>query len=159
GYFVGDGSGKRSPATPLPYPVAGDKTTAADFRKLIPIVVLRALRDAGPVVCEPVARLSLEVPEDTAGGVGQVLGRLHIRVRGAHRANGIARIQAIAPLGVVRDVQSALPGLTRGEGIMDSEFEGFEPIVGTEPPTRQRTTPNGLDYVEYMAQLARRGSD
>jgi ribosomal protection tetracycline resistance protein len=159
GYFVGDGSGKRAPANPLPYPVAGDKTTAADFRKLIPIVVMRALQDAGPVVCEPVARLSLEVPEDTAGGVGQALGRLHIRVRGAHRSGGIARIQAIAPLGAVRDVQAALPGLTRGEGIVDSDFEGFEPVLGADPPTRRRTTPNGLDITEYMAQLARRGAE
>jgi ribosomal protection tetracycline resistance protein len=159
GYYVGDGTGKRSPATPLPYPISGPKTTAADFRKLIPIVVMRALQDAAPVVCEPVAMLALEVPEDTAGGVGQVLGRLHARVRGAHRSGAIARIQAIAPLAVVRDVQAALPGLTRGEGVVDSEFAGFEPIIGTEPPTRRRTTPNGLDIVEYMAQLARRGSD
>jgi ribosomal protection tetracycline resistance protein len=159
GYYVGDGSGKRSPAVPLPYPVAGDKTTAADFRKLTPIAVLRALRAADPVVCEPVARLSLEVPEDTAGGVGQVLGRLHARIRGAHRAGGVARIQAIAPLAVVRDVQAALPGLTRGEGIVDSEFDGFQPLVGTTPPSRPRTLPNGLDYVEYMTQLAHRGAD
>jgi ribosomal protection tetracycline resistance protein len=159
GYYVGDGSGKRAPLQPLPYPVAGPKTTAADFRKLMPIVVLRALQDAAPVVCEPVARLSLEVPEDTAGGVGQVLGRLHIRVRGAHRSGGIARIQAISPLAAVRDVQAALPGLTRGDGVVDSEFAGFEPIVGTEPPRRRRTTPNALDVVEYMAQLARRGGE
>ena len=159
GYYVGDGAGKRAPLTPLPYPVAGDKTTAADFRKLMPIVVLRALRAAGPVVCEPVARLSLEVPEDTAGGVGQALGRLHARVRGAHRSGGIARIQATSPLAAVRDVQALLPGLTRGEGIVDADFEGFEPVLGAEPPTRRRTTPNGLDYVEYMTQLARRGGE
>jgi ribosomal protection tetracycline resistance protein len=159
GYYVGDGLGKRAPATPLPYPVAGDKTAAADFRKLIPIVVMRALQDAGPVVCEPVARLSLEVPEDTAGGVGQALGRLHARVRGSHRSGGIARIQAIAPLGAVREVQAALPGLTRGEGIVDSDFEGFEPVFGTTPPSRRRTTPNALDVVEYMAQLGRRGGE
>ena len=158
-YYVGDGSGKRAPAAPLPYPVAGDKTTAADFRKLTPIVVMHALQAAGTVVCEPVARLSLEVPEDTAGGVGTLLGRLHVRVKGAFRAGGIASIQAIAPLTSVRDVQAALPGLTRGEGLVDADFEGFEPVIGTTPPTRPRTTPNGLDIVEYMAQLARRGAE
>jgi ribosomal protection tetracycline resistance protein len=52
-----------------------------------------------------------------------------------------------------------LPGLTRGEGIVDSDFEGFEPVLGAEPPTRLRTRPNGLDIVEYMAQLARRGGE
>ena len=158
GYFVGDGPGKRAPAAPLPYPVAGDKTTAADFRKLTPIVVMQALRAAGTVVCEPVARLSLEVPEDTAGGVGVLLGRLHVRVKGAFRRGGIASIQAIAPLTSVRDVQAALPGLTRGEGLVDADFEGYEPVIGA-PPTRLRTTPNGLDIVEYMAQLAWRGGE
>jgi ribosomal protection tetracycline resistance protein len=159
GYYVGDGPGKRSSPVQLPYPVSGGKTTAADFRKLTPIVVMRALRAARSVVCEPVAHLALEVPEDTAGGVGQVLGRLNIRVRGAHRGDGIARIQAIAPLAAVRDVQVALPGLTRGEGIVDADFAGYEPIVGTTPPTRARTTPNALDVVEYMAQLGRRAGE
>jgi ribosomal protection tetracycline resistance protein len=139
--------------------VAGDKTTAADFRKLMPIVVMQALHAAGTVVSEPVARLSLEVPEDTASGVGTMLSRLHVRVRGAFRANGIASIQAVAPLAAVRDVQAMLPGLTRGEGLVDADFEGYEPVIGATPPTRARTTPNGLDIVEYMAQLARRGGE
>jgi ribosomal protection tetracycline resistance protein len=159
GYYVGDGAGKRAPAAPLPYPVAGAKTTAADFRKLTPIVVMRALQAAGTLVCEPVARLSLEVPEDTAGGVGVLLGRLHVRVKGAFRAGGLASIQAVAPLTSVRDVQAALPGLTRGEGMVDADFEGFEPVIGATPPTRPRTTPNGLDIVGYMAQLGRRGAE
>jgi ribosomal protection tetracycline resistance protein len=158
-YYVGDGPGKRSPATPLPYPVSTGKTTAADFRKVTPIVVMRALRAASSIVCEPVARLSLEVPEDTAGGVGVLLGRLNIRVKGAFRAGGLASIQALAPLVSVRDVQAALPGLTRGEGLVDAEFEGYEPVIGVAPPTRPRTTPNALDLVEYMAQLARRGGE
>jgi ribosomal protection tetracycline resistance protein len=159
GYYVGDGVGKRAPASPLPYPVGGDKTAAADFRKLLPIVVMHALHAAGTVVCEPVARLSLEVPEDTAGGVGQLLGRLHIRVKGAYRGGGLASIQALAPLAAVRDVQAALPGLTRGEGLVDADFEGYEPIIGSTPPSRPRTTPNGLDIVGYMAQLAKRGGE
>ena len=80
-------------------------------------------------------------------------------MKGAFRGGGIASIQAIAPLTSVRDVQAALPGLTRGEGLVDADFEGYEPVIGTTPPTRPRTTPNGLDIVEYMAQLARRGGD
>jgi ribosomal protection tetracycline resistance protein len=159
GYFVGDGPGKRPSLDPVPYPVHMGKTTATDFKRLTPIVVMRALRAAGAVVCEPVARLELEVPEDTAGGVGQLLGRLNVRVRGAHRSGGLARIQAVGPLTAVRDIQAALPGLTRGEGLVDADFEGYEPIIGTVPPMRARTTPNALDVVEYMSQLARRGAD
>jgi ribosomal protection tetracycline resistance protein len=159
GYYVGDGLGKRPATDPVPYPVNGGKTSALDFRRLTPIVVLRALQASGAVVCEPVATLALEVPEDTAGGVGMVLGRLHVRVKGAFRSGGLARIRALAPLTAVRDVQAALPGLTRGEGIVDVDFAGYEPIIGTDPPTRPRTLPNGLDIVAYMAQLARRGTE
>jgi ribosomal protection tetracycline resistance protein len=88
-----------------------------------------------------------------------VLGRLHVRVKVAFRSGGLARIRALAPLTAVRDVQAALPGLTRGEGIVDVDFAGYEPIIGTDPPTRPRTLPNGLDIVAYMAQLARRGTE
>jgi ribosomal protection tetracycline resistance protein len=53
----------------------GPLSTAADFRKLTPIVVMRALEQAGTVVCEPVVRVSLEIPTDTIGAVMPALAR------------------------------------------------------------------------------------
>ena len=37
-------------------------STAADFRKLTPMVLMRALERAGTMVCEPMAAVSLEIP-------------------------------------------------------------------------------------------------
>jgi ribosomal protection tetracycline resistance protein len=54
-----------------------------------------------------------------------------------------------------RDLQRQLSGLTRGEGVLESTFEGHEPVIG-DPPTRQRTMPNPLNVDEYMAHLAGR---
>jgi ribosomal protection tetracycline resistance protein len=44
----------------------------------------------------------------------------------------------------VNDVQRNLPGLTRGEGVLESTFAGYEPVAG-EQPTRRRTTPSPLN--------------
>ena len=40
----------------------GTDSTAADFRKLTPLVLMQALERAGTVVCEPTLRVSLECP-------------------------------------------------------------------------------------------------
>src|SRR6185369_546820 len=39
-------------------------TTAADFRRLVPELLARALAEAGTVVCEPVHRFAIEGPAD-----------------------------------------------------------------------------------------------
>ena len=51
-------------------------STAADFRELTPIVLRRALAQAGTVVHEPLHRFRLEFPADTVGPVLAALGRL-----------------------------------------------------------------------------------
>ena len=48
-------------------------STAQDFRSLTRLVLAEALVRAGTVVCAPVHRFELEVPEDT---LGSVLGEL-----------------------------------------------------------------------------------
>jgi ribosomal protection tetracycline resistance protein len=45
--------------------------------------------------------------------------------------------------------------LTGGEGVLDTEFAGYEP-VGGETPARRRSTPNPLNREEYLLHLARR---
>ena len=42
-------------------------STGEDFRKLTPLVVMTALRQARTVVCEPIHRFRLDVPADTLG--------------------------------------------------------------------------------------------
>lgn len=58
-YYIGDGPKKRVLPTP--------RTTAADFRKLTPLVLMEALTQAGTVVCQPIARVRLETPRDEDG--------------------------------------------------------------------------------------------
>ena len=56
-------------------------STAADFRKLTPLVLMQALLDAGTEVCEPVEELDLEIPEDTFGAVCGALVNARATIR------------------------------------------------------------------------------
>jgi ribosomal protection tetracycline resistance protein len=59
------------------------------------------------------------------------------------------------PAALVRDLQRALPALTRGEYVLESRLAGREPVP-TAAPTRRRTTPDLLNREEYLMHVARR---
>jgi len=131
-------------------------TSAADFRYLTQLVLMTTLDRAGTWVCEPLADLALEVPSSTAQGVLATLGRLGGRVRGQFSANGLTRVDAVLPLARVRTLQHQLPGLSMGEGILESRPGGYQP-VGENAPKRPRSRPSPLDRDAWLASLAKRG--
>jgi ribosomal protection tetracycline resistance protein len=133
----------------------GPPSTAADFRKLTPIVVMRALEAAETVVCEPTVRVSLETPTDTIGAVLPELARLGAAVETPSLRGKHATIEMVLPAARAHDLQRRLPGLTAGEGVLESSFAGYQPVSG-DRPARRRTTPNPLNLGEYMLHLARR---
>ena len=128
-------------------------TTAGDFRKLTPLVLMQALDRAGTVVCQPTMRTLLEIPADTVGAVMAAVARLGAAVETPSRKGDLTVVETVLSSMQVRDLQRQLAGLTHGEGVLDSSFEGYEAVVG-EPPTRRRTTPNPLSLDEYTAYLA-----
>jgi ribosomal protection tetracycline resistance protein len=132
----------------------GPLSKAADFRKLTPIVVMQALEHARTVVCEPTVRVHLEIPADTIGGVMAVLARLDAEVESPTLGGELAVLETVMSAGRARDLQRRLSGLTHGEGVLESAFEGYEPVVG-EPPVRQRATPSPLDLDAYVAHVGR----
>ncbi len=131
-------------------------TSAADFRRLTHLVLATALQRAGTWVCEPLADLTLEMPTSTAQGILAALGRLGGRVRGQFSANGLTRADAVLPVARVRGLQHQLPGLSMGEGTLETRFGGYQPI-GENPPKRPRSRPSPLDRDAWLASLARRG--
>jgi ribosomal protection tetracycline resistance protein len=132
----------------------GPLSTAADFRKLTPIVVMRALEAAGTAVCEPTVRVSLEIPADTIGAVMPELGRLGAAVETPSLRGKLATIEMVLSAARTHDLQRRLPGLTGGEGVLESSFAGYQPVSG-DRPTRRRTTPNPLNLREYVMYLGR----
>jgi len=127
-YYVGDGPVKRVLPTP--------RTTAADFRKLTPLVLREALRQAGTVVCQPMARVRLEVPAARMGDVLSALATLGAATAMPLLDAELSVITAMLPSAQVRSLQEQLPGLTGGEGVLDVSFGGYEPVHGSFPIRR-----------------------
>jgi ribosomal protection tetracycline resistance protein len=125
GYYVGDGPAKQVLATP--------RTTAADFRKLTPRVLLQALERAGTVVCEPMARARLDIRADRLGGVLSSLARLGAEVGTPVTRGDQVDVEAVLPAAAVHDMQRQLPGLTGGEGVAETSLSGYRPVRGSAP--------------------------
>ena len=138
-----------------PQSTRGPLSTPADFRKLTPIVVMQALESAGTVVCEPTARVGLEVPTHAVGAVIPALARLGATFEPPAPNGERSTITAVLPATRADELHRELPALTGGEGVLDSSFAGYQPVSG-DPPTRRRTRPNPLSLVEYVARVERR---
>ena len=55
----------------------------------------------------------------------------------------------------MHELQQRLPALTRGEGVLESAFDRYEPVTGAIP-TRPRTDHNPLNRKEYLLHVAKR---
>jgi ribosomal protection tetracycline resistance protein len=135
----------------------GPLSTAADFRQLTPLVVMRALDNAGTVVCEPIVRVYVEFPTSTMSALLAVLARLGAGVESQTVRGEFSMIETVLPVTAAQELQRQLPGLTGGEGVLESSFAGYRPVRG-EPPARRRTTVNPLNRDEYMMYLSRQGA-
>jgi ribosomal protection tetracycline resistance protein len=149
---------------------ASPATSAADFRKLTPLVLTAALRQAGTVVCEPMIQLSLEIPADTVGAVLAATARLGGTPGPSSRqpsldqpsldqpsldqhsldqrrldqrrldqrrldSGDLAMVQTVLPAARAQQLARQLPGLSHGEGVLETRFAGYRPVRGT-PPSR-----------------------
>lgn len=128
-------------------------STGADFRGLTPLVVMGALERAGTRVYEPMHRFQLEIPADTFGAALPVLARLRAVPR-APALRGVSYlIDGEIPAARVHELQQQLPALTRGEGVLESAFDHYQPVRGPAP-TRPRSDHNPLDRKEYLLRVA-----
>jgi ribosomal protection tetracycline resistance protein len=130
-------------------------TTAADFRKLTPLVLMRAVEQAATQVCEPWLHLRIETPSNTVSAVLPVLMRLGAAAPTPSQLVEMSTIDTDLPAARLPDLQRQLPRLTSGQGVVGSEFAGYEPVSGASP-VRQRTTVNPLNRREYLMRLAGR---
>jgi ribosomal protection tetracycline resistance protein len=120
-----------------PASTRGPLSTAGDFRKLTPAVVRRALELAGTVVCEPVVRVALDVPADALRTVLPALGRLGAAVEPPELRGSLATVETVLSATRAQELQRQLPGLTGGEGVLESTFAGYEPVARAAVPRRR----------------------
>ena len=134
---------------------ASMSSTAGDFRQLTPLVLMAALAQAGTRVHEPVHSFRLEVPADVCGPVLPVLGRLRAAWRPPVLKGPACLLEGEIPAGEVSGLGRSLPGLTRGEGVLESEFSHYQPVSGGPVPVRPRTDHNPLNREDYLRNLRR----
>ena len=128
-----------------------------DFRKLTPLVVMAALKRAGTVTCEPVHRVRLETPADTLNVLLPVLARLHAVPEVSATRDSWCVLGGDIPAARVHELRQQIPSLTRGEGVLESAFDHYEPVRGPAP-ARPRTDDNPLNRAEYLHRVTRRGA-
>ena len=134
-------------------------STGEDYRKLTPLVLASALRQAGTVVCEPVHRFRLDAPADTLGPLLAALTRLRAVPLSQARSSGAAlTLEGDIPAARVHQLRQELPALTRGEGVLECAFDRYEPVTGVGP-ARPRTDDNPLDREEYLQRVTRRARE
>jgi ribosomal protection tetracycline resistance protein len=130
-------------------------STAGDFRNLTPLVVMDALRRAGTRVYEPVHRFRLDLPADTLAAVLPVLGRVQASTLDSAEHGSWYTVDGLVPAARVHELERALPGVTRGEGVLESELDHHAPVRAA-PPERPRWDHNPLDRKEYLLHVQRR---
>jgi ribosomal protection tetracycline resistance protein len=134
---------------------ASMSSTAGDFHHLTALVLMDALRQAGTVVHEPVHRFELELPADTLGAVLPALARLGAVPLAPDPVGASYLLAGDIPAARVHELQQQLPSLTRGEGVLDSAFDHYQPVRGPFP-ARPRTDHNPLNRKEYLLHVQRR---
>ncbi|MET8246463.1 translation factor GTPase family protein [Streptomyces sp. NPDC005202] len=131
-------------------------STGADFRGLTPLVLIEALRRAGTQVHEPMHRFRIETPADTLGALLPVLAGFRAVPQTTGTRGSTCVLQGAVPAAQVHALEQQLPGLTRGEGGMESAFDHYAPVTGGSVPERPRTDHNPLNREEYLLRVTRR---
>jgi ribosomal protection tetracycline resistance protein len=117
---------------------------------------MSALRRARTRVFEPIHRFRLELPADTFGPAMPALVRLRAvpLVQELHGSSYV--VEGDIPAACVHELRLQLPSLTRGEGVVECEFDRYEPVAGGEVPRRPRTDFDPLDREQYLLRVMRR---
>lgn len=109
------------------------------------------------VKCEPIERLVIDVPNDCTGSVMEKMGTRKAEMVNMHPQGSRTKIEFLIPARGLFGYKSEFLTDTKGEGIMSSVFEGYEPYKGEIP--RRNTgslvsfeTGDAVTYGLYNAQ-------
>jgi ribosomal protection tetracycline resistance protein len=130
-------------------------STGSDFRFLTALVAAEALRAAGTVVCEPIHAYRIEAPADCLSGLLDVLGRL-ASIGGSVVTGPLVVLTGEVAAARLPAIGRRVPGLSHGEGLVESSFIRFEPVRDTVAPRRDRHRPDPLERRNYLLATAGR---
>lgn len=129
-------------------------STAGDFRRLTPLVVMQALAQADTDVYEPINQFELSVP---AFAISAAMFRLSA-LRGVYdqpilRGESFTLTGSL-PAATTEEFRRALPSFTEGQGALLAQEGGYRKLAGAFP-TRKRMDYNPLNRKEYLLHIQR----
>ena len=96
---------------------------------------LAAIREASPIVLEPIVRVAIISPATAIGDVTSDLATRRARISGQDSLpGGRAEIAALVPLAELQDYLSRLKAITGGEGTYTMDLSHYDPV----PARRQQ---------------------
>ena len=93
------------------------------------------------MVCEPVHRFRLDARAEGLGPLLAALSRLRAVPLAQVTPGAALRVEGDIPAARVHQLRQELRALTRGEGVLESVFDRYQPVTGVVP-ARPRTTAN-----------------
>ena len=122
------------------YPVVGLKAVLYDgsyhdvdsnelsFKMAASIAYKEGLKNAKPVLLEPIHTLKIAIPSDYLGDVMGDVNKRRGRIMGTDTEGETSIITAEIPLAEIKEYTMELRSLTRGSGKFVSEFLGYEEV-------------------------------
>ena len=122
------------------YPVVGLKAVLYDgsyhdvdsnelsFKMAAAIAYKEGLKNAKPILLEPIHTLKIAVPSDYLGDVMGDVNKRRGRIMGTDTEGETSIITAEIPLAEIKEYTMELRSLTRGSGKFVSEFLGYEEV-------------------------------
>jgi elongation factor G len=91
-------------------------------------VFKKAVKGAGPVLLEPIYKVSVTVPEEYTGDIIGDLNTRRAQVQGMDQSAGKTIIRALAPFAEMQRYATDLRSLTQGRGLYSMEFDHYEQV-------------------------------
>lgn len=129
-------------------------TVAGDFRKLVPLVLMDALQQAGTDVYEPMHQFELTVPADLLSKTMFKLSEIDAVVNEPVLRKETFVLTGTLPVAHTDRFKRSLHSFTQGEGFIVVRPSGFAKMSG-EVPTRARTDDNPLNRKDYLLHVLR----
>jgi len=89
---------------------------------------IEAVREAGPIVLEPIVKVVVTTPSSAIGDVTSDLATRRARINGQDMHGGRAQISAMVPLAELQDYLSRLKAITGGEGTYTMDLSHYDPV-------------------------------
>ncbi|MDF1536861.1 MAG: elongation factor G [bacterium] len=105
-----------------------DRSTETAFRAAASSALNQCLRDADPVLLEPVMSVQVETPEDHTGDVMGSLTQRRGSIEGVEKLGQVEIISASIPLKEMFGYTTTLRSLTQGRGSFTMELARYRPV-------------------------------